>query len=283
VTAAAPRLLVVTDLDGSLLDEVGYGFEPAREALARLAERQIPLVLCSSKTRAEMEPLARVLGLAAPLIVENGGALVVPEAAGLEVPGARKEPGALVLELGHRRIKLARALAEIARETGAALRSFAALSVDEVSCLTGLGPAAARLAMERHFDEPFLLADPAAEPRVVEAARRRGLKVQRGGRFHHLMGSDKGRALHVLVGLFSARGELFETVGIGDAGNDLPLLEAVDRPIVIPRAGRVDPVLAECLPRAERAPEPGPAGWNAAVLAVLDGRRLPTVGEGSLV
>jgi mannosyl-3-phosphoglycerate phosphatase len=280
VTREPARLLVATDLDGTLLDEASYGFDDAREALERLAERSVPLVLCSSKTRAEMEPLAHSLGLGSPLIVENGGALVVPEALGLPVPGAREERGALVLELGARRPKLSRALAEIGRETGAAIRPFAALSVEDVSRLTGLAPDGARLAMQRHYDEPFLLDDAQAEPRVAEAARRRGLKVQRGGRFHHLMGgSDKGRALHVLVGLYSAQGERFETVGIGDAGNDLPLLEAVDRPIVMPRGGGVDPLLTQRLPRAERAPAPGPAGWNAAVLAVLEGRRLPSVGD----
>jgi hypothetical protein len=58
------------------------------------------------------------------------------------------------------------------------------------------------------------------------------------------------------------------------------VLAAVDRPIVIPRPGdRIDADLASHLPAAERAPAPGPAGWNAAILAVLAGRRLPTVGE----
>ncbi len=72
--------LVATDLDGSLLDETSYSFAPAREALAQLAERRAPLVLCSSKTRRELEALAASLAYAGPLalIVENGGALVVP-------------------------------------------------------------------------------------------------------------------------------------------------------------------------------------------------------------
>jgi mannosyl-3-phosphoglycerate phosphatase len=273
------RLLVATDLDGTLLDETDYRFEAAREALARLAERRVPLVLCSSKTRAEMEPLARELGLDSPLIVENGGALLVPQALRIAVPGAVADRGFLVLELGVPRPGLAAALGEIAREAEAELRPFASLSAEDVARLTGLSTQAARWALERHYDEPFLLADARAEPRVAEAARRRGLTVQRGGRFHHLMGgSDKGRALHVLVGLYSARGVRFDTVGIGDAGNDLPLLEAVDRPIVMPRPTGLDPLLAARLPGAERAPAPGPAGWNAAVLAVLEGRRLPAVG-----
>jgi hypothetical protein len=35
--------------------------------------------------------------------------------------------------------------------------------------------------------------------------------------------------------------------------------------------------MAAVLPDAEVAPAPGPAGWNAAVLAVLGGGRLPQV------
>ena len=67
------------------------------------------------------------------------------------------------------------------------------------------------------------------------------------------------------------------TVGLGDAANDLSFLRLVDRPIVIPRPNGVDPGLASALPHAERAPKAGPAGWNAAILAVLAGRLLPRV------
>jgi hypothetical protein len=69
---------------------------------------------------------------------------------------------------------------------------------------------------------------------------------------------------------------------LGDAANDLPLLRAVDRPIVVPRRdGRVEADLVRALPRAERAPLPGPAGWNEAVLAVLAGRTLARAAPGS--
>jgi predicted mannosyl-3-phosphoglycerate phosphatase (HAD superfamily) len=100
--------------------------------------------------------------------------------------------------------------------------------------------------------------------------------VVRGGRFHHLTGAtDKGEALSLLLDLLAAEGRRYRTVGVGDSGNDLAMLERVDRPIIIPRpSGAIDEVLAARLPRAERAPAPGPAGWNSAVLAVLAGRRL---------
>ena len=72
-----PNLIVYTDLDGSLLDGTTYSYEPATPALAALREQGIPLVLVSSKTRAEMEPLRQRLDHRDPFIVENGGAVAV--------------------------------------------------------------------------------------------------------------------------------------------------------------------------------------------------------------
>ena len=48
--------LVITDLDGTLLDGETYDVRPAQPGLDALRERRVSLVLCSSKTRAEMEP-----------------------------------------------------------------------------------------------------------------------------------------------------------------------------------------------------------------------------------
>jgi mannosyl-3-phosphoglycerate phosphatase len=272
---AAPSLVLVTDLDGCLLDEETYSHDEAGPALGALRESGALLVLCSSKTRAEMEPLARELAPSSPLtlIVENGGAVVVPEAllAPRGVPGRHRERDGWVLELGTSRRVLVLALAEIANETGASIRGFSSLSHDELQSLTGLSPGAARFAAERSYDEPFLPRTPADAALVEAAAQRRGLRVTRGGRFHHLTGpTDKGRALLALLGLLAADGRVFATVGLGDSPNDLSMLAAVDRPILVPRpGGTVDATLAAALPQATRAPAPGPAGWNAAVLQLL--------------
>ena len=79
------RLLVVTDLDGTLLDHETYSYAEAAPALAELRRRGIPLVLASSKTRAEMELLHAELGLSDPFICENGAAICTPTAGGVEV------------------------------------------------------------------------------------------------------------------------------------------------------------------------------------------------------
>lgn len=282
--APAEGMLVFTDLDGTLLDEVTYGFEPARPALEALRERGVPLVLCTSKTRAEMAPLAARLGLDSPLIVENGGAVVVP-AYVLPAPPAwaRREGDRVILPLGVERQVLLAALPEVAREAGVEVRPFAEMQAAEIAALTGLDPDAAALAGEREYDEPFVVLDatardPDLDARLDRAARARGLRVTHGGRLHHLTGpTDKGRAVRTLVELRPAPPGA-SSVGLGDAANDVPMLRAVDRPIVMPRrSGGFDPVLASALPHAERAPEPGPGGWARAVLAVLAGETLPAV------
>jgi mannosyl-3-phosphoglycerate phosphatase len=269
-------LVVVTDLDGTLLDEETYSYEDARPALEELRAQEIPLVLCSSKTIAEIEPLRRELRLEEPFIVENGGALVVPkDARGLAGRVKGRDGGPLVVPFGTPRADLVAALADIARETGVLLRGFAAMSARELSDRTGLDEEGAARAKARDFDEPFVLPDGAPESalaRVQAAASRRGLHVTRGGHFFHLLGPhDKGRAVSQLLHLY---GRAVRSIGLGDAANDLPLLRVVDEPILMPRArGGVDEGLASALPRAEVAPFPGPRGWNVAVQAAV--RRSP--------
>jgi mannosyl-3-phosphoglycerate phosphatase len=103
--------------------------------------------------------------------------------------------------------------------------------------------------------------------------------VTRGGRFFHLTGpTDKGRAVLELLRLYPGNGSGRVAVALGDSPNDLSMLQAVDRPIVVPRpGGACDETLAAALAGSERAPAPGPGGWNEAVLAVLRGERLPAL------
>ena len=75
---SAPRLLVFTDLDATLLDD-SYSWAPAAEAIERLKRGKHCLVLSSSKTLAEMHALALELDLNAPLIAENGATIAIPE------------------------------------------------------------------------------------------------------------------------------------------------------------------------------------------------------------
>lgn len=242
-------MIVFSDLDGTLLDRDTYSYAQAVPAMDQLRARGIPLVLVTSKTRAEVEALRAEMGNTDPFIVENGAAICFPGAAPL-ILGATAEAARA-------------ALAAAAPRAGATVRGFSSMSVDEIVACSGLSPAVAALAARREFGEPFLLdsGDPAA---LHAELVRLGFRLTRGGRFFHVLGgSDKARAV---LALAKARNE-DDTVGLGDAPNDLEFLRAVRRPILVP-SPHLDEMRAE-LPHALVAPAPGPAGWNQAVLSLL--------------
>ncbi|GKS59869.1 mannosyl-3-phosphoglycerate phosphatase [Nitrospira sp.] len=273
--ASPEQLLVFTDLDGSLLDPVTYSWDNAREALEQLSSREIPLILVSSKTRAEIEPLRLELQHRHPFITENGGAIFIPQGYFMSVSQeARIREGFEVIELGAPYASLLRALRDIEHAAGIQLRGFHDMTVDEVATRTGLTLDEAELAMRREYDEPFIIeGPPSLLPVIQREAAERQLSVTTGGRFHHLLGeSDKGRAcLHLLDRYrrhWHRPPKSIRSIGLGDSANDHPMLEVVDVPIAIQRAdGSYDPDLH--VAHLIKARGVGPVGWNSAVLDQL--------------
>ena len=260
--------LIITDLDGTLIDHHTYSADAARPALDAARSASVPIVPCSSKTLAEMRRLVEELDLVpAPLIVENGGALWFPAGWTRLPPGTttlRDESALLVL--GAEAEWLRPRLELVAAATGITARGFSRMTDAEVAQRTGLTIEVAALARQRQFSEPFVCDGDAVPLQTLDdAARRVGARVTRGGRFFHLIGdTDKGAAVGVLRGVCPPGTRL---LGLGDAPNDLPLLKAVDDAVVVPGAtGALHPDLVAALPNARHAPSTGPSGWNAAVL-----------------
>ena len=56
---AKPRLIIFSDLDGTLLDHNNYDWSAAKPAMERLSASDIPVVLNSSKTISEIRALDR--------------------------------------------------------------------------------------------------------------------------------------------------------------------------------------------------------------------------------
>ncbi|HZS11719.1 MAG TPA: HAD-IIB family hydrolase [Nitrospirales bacterium] len=250
-------IVIFTDLDGTLLDPHTYAWEPAREALELIRTRGIPLILASSKTRAEIEPLRFTLQHRDPFIVENGGAACLPKGYfPFPLDDATVRGPYQVIEIGLPYARLRSMLKECAQTVGADVRGFGDMSIEEVAECTGLTAAEAALAKQREYDEPFVIerGDPAA---FQACAAARGLACIHGGRFYHLLGpNDKGRAARALIACYTRlMGTMPATIAIGDSDNDLPLLSVVDHPI------RLVP------------PHIGPAAWNAAIVDQLGSLR----------
>ncbi len=264
--------IVFTDLDGTLLNHHDYSWAAAAPALALLRERDIPLILVSSKTAEEMLALRRELDNDHPFVCENGSLVVIPRQwllpLGLDVSLPEDEPFHYDFR-GADRQRILDALQPLRgqyRFTG-----FADMDVEEIAACTDLPVASAALAARRRASEPLLWQD---DPDKLEGfaatLARQGLRLIKGGRFYHVMGQcDKGDAVRYLQSLYRHhyRADVF-SIALGDSPNDLEMLKAVASPVIIPHpdgSHMSDPALKEVVV----APEQGAAGWRRSVVDIL--------------
>jgi mannosyl-3-phosphoglycerate phosphatase len=267
-----PKLIIFTDLDGTLLDRDTYSFEAAIPVLRVLKQNAIPLVLTSSKTRAEIELYRKKLENHHPFISENGGAIFVPKGYfSFQFPCDRGSEGYLVLELGTFYPLIIGVLNSIKKETGIRIRAFSDLTEEELTSLCGLSLREAEFAKKREYDEPFMIEGGKREVEMVkEKIEEKGMNYVWGGRFHHIFGkNDKGKAVEILKELYENEFFSISTVGVGNSLNDLPMLLAVDHPVFL--KGREDhpleiPLKIQNLTILDGT---GPFVWKEALLSLL--------------
>ncbi|MCA0919954.1 HAD-IIB family hydrolase [Pseudooceanicola nanhaiensis] len=251
-----PPFIVFTDLDGTLLDHESYSWEAARPALDALEALGVPVILASSKTAAEIAPLRAELGRAwCPAIAENG--------AGLLAPGADpQEPGPVYRELRAR-------LDQLAPEMRARFTGFGDWTDAEVAQVTGLPAENARLARIRAFSEPGVFdGTEAEEAAFVAALEALGVASRRGGRFLTLsLGGTKADRMAEAAAAWPG----CRTVALGDAPNDVEMLQTADIGIVIANdhAKPLPALEGEAEGRIRRSTKIGPAGWNEMILKLV--------------
>lgn len=279
-TATTP-LLVVSDLDGTLLDHHSYSWQAAAAALAAIERHNIPLVFNTSKTWAETRILQQRMGVRQPCIVENGAGVMIPADYFSPTPAdTQAMDGRQLKVFGTPYADIRAVIADLRREHGFRCVGFGDMSTAEVAGHTGLQAQDAARARQRLFSEPLLWRD--SEPRLgdfIDAVRARGLHFTRGGRFIHIMGaSDKGRAMLWLAQQYAPPRP--RVMALGDGENDIPMLAAADLAVVVRSPTHGPPTWPEdCSPAKDstaggRKPlitaEIGPAGWNSAVLAAIE-------------
>jgi len=265
------ELVIITDLDGTLLDQQTYSYQASLPMLRRLQSSRIPLILCSSKTRSEMEPLWRELELKDPFIVENGGAIFfLPDYFPFTVENAKVRGNFHILELGQRIDVLRPALLEAAQNHHVSIRSFGEMTIQEISQMTGLSRKNAQAASEREYDEPFMVRQ-INYGRLFTALRTKGFKITQGDRFFHLSrGSDKGKATQKLIELYQRVNPSVRSVGLGNAGHDLAMLRVVNTPILVRNPDRSwDSTITQNLAGIKKTMKIGPEGWSEAVAEIL--------------
>ena len=233
------RMVVFSDIDGTLIDHHTYAATASLPAIQWLAERDIPLVFCSSKTLAEQEYLQHELGVRHPCILENGSAIAIPAGYFKRLPRAftrlrmERRGGFEVFILAHAAIEdLYSLLGEVP-----GIRSFRNATDAEMQAATQLDGDALKNARLRMFTETLLRVPEGADFEVFEAyLSNAGWQLSRGGRFYtiHSAQVNKGLAVKYLKKAYRLNSAApFVFVAIGDSSNDAPMLAAADCPFLV--------------------------------------------------
>jgi mannosyl-3-phosphoglycerate phosphatase len=248
--------IVLTDLDGTLLEPDGTLRLEAREAISSLAMRGIQVCLLTSKTPAELGVIMADLELRGPSGFENGA-------------GIRLASGEI--EMSETAVPVA-ALREVLRylraRTGLAVRSLEELDDAKLATITRLSGSALSRVRQRHATLP-LIVDPRHDKLLIGAlptAPR--VRLVRGNRFLHLQGQhDKADVVPRLLELTGHVGRV--VVACGDAPNDAEFLAAASIRIIVPAKAGPHPKLMRRLPDAIVAPYPHGKGWAAVMNALM--------------
>jgi mannosyl-3-phosphoglycerate phosphatase len=227
------KTVIFTDLDGSLLNEK-YDFQDVKPIIERLVASGVPIVFCSSKTRAEIEFYRKKMGINDPFISESGAAVFIPRGYfQFNYAYTRQADSYDVIELGAAYSIIRKKLVGVKIKSASKIIGFGDMTKEEIAKDSGLPLELAKLAKRREYDEPFRIVE-GNEKEILNMISEEGLRYAQGGRYFHLTGnSDKGKAVAILKGLYSERLGKVKTLGIGDNLNDLSMLEVVDIPIFV--------------------------------------------------
>lgn len=235
------KRIVFTDLDGTLLDEK-YSFKKTRPALKIIKELDIPLIICSSKTRAEIEVYRKKLGNEHAFISENGGAIFIP----LNFFHKKNHEKYKIIKLGKTYKNLIKIFKKI--KTQIPVKGFSDMTSEELSKNSGLNLKEAKLSKKREYDEAFILENKKYEKKLLKLIKKYQLNYTKGGKYYHILGdNNKGKAVKILSKLYKNKYKKILTISLGDAKNDLPMLKSTNKSFLVK----------------------GPSEWNKTIIKLL--------------
>jgi mannosyl-3-phosphoglycerate phosphatase len=283
------KIVVFSDIDGTLIDIFTRNYGKSKELVNKLNESSIPVILCSSKTWAEQDVIRKDLGLESePFIIENGGAVIIPDGyfgshgggRGGTVDdlkhhyGMRVVDGYSVIELGRSSAEIRKVLQEVRSKTGIPFKGVSDLSIEELAKIVGMTHEEAERMSKRQYGETILEIDKTEKVQFEQALSEEGFQVIHGGRYFDVTaGNDKGKAVRILIDLYRKKlGDDTIFIGIGDSANDLPMLKLTDIAILVQKH---DGTWAEVdsndnnIPHVVKAEGIGPAGWENAFATII--------------
>ncbi|HPS30881.1 MAG TPA: HAD hydrolase family protein [bacterium] len=252
------RLIVFTDLDGTLLDPVTYECpQRSLEVIAFLQENGHFVIPVTSKTVSEMRAVCEKTGIKNGFSAENGSFTE------LILGNIRK-----VIRLGGMEGDVKKKFSNLKTIFDDNIVSTDEMPPEMLKALTGLQDVKAML--ERNFSVVFTFREGISLEDLRHAALKEECQIVKGDRFHHLisLSAEKGKAVSAIKDEIASiySGEQITTLAFGNSENDISMLEAVEHPFVIYEKGNIKPLMTKFPP----AVIPTVEGWHRTIEILKD-------------
>ena len=224
----ASKVLIFTDLDGSLLHRDTFKFDEIKDYLKQLISKGIFIIPNTSKTEKEILQFNYELGSNLPFISENGSAINGLELLNSELP---KE-----LILSREKDDLLNIFKNIVPiNLQNKCRLLSEMDKEQQSFIFGLKDEKLKMALDRKYTIPFVFEGNKNEKKELsKIVKKKGLALQEGGRVINLTDKvNKAKALQVFVRFFKKKNQNIKTIAVGDNYNDLDMLKTSDFPCLV--------------------------------------------------
>ena len=256
------KILIFTDLDGSLLHRDTFKFDKIKDYIIEIISEGIFIIPNSSKTDKEILEFNNELGINIPYISENGASIN-----GLDLLN-KDLPQQLILS------REKEALLNIFKKTVSSdlqnkCKWLSEMDEKKQSVILGKEYQKLQSALDRKYTAPFVFNGSKNEKKeLTKIIKKKGLFLQEGGRLIHLTDKvNKAKALQVFVRFFKKNNKNVKTIAVGDNYNDLDMLKTSDFPcLVFNDKFTLDEIPIDNLITTNK---PSPEGWADVIKMAL--------------
>ena len=222
------KILIFTDLDGSLLHRDNFKFDEIKDYLNLLISKGIFIITNTSKTEKEILEFHNELGSNLPYISENGAAIK-----GLDLLNSNLPKELILSREKDNLIKIFEK--SVPENLQIKCKWLSKMNKKEQSLIFGLEDKKLKMALDRKYTIPFIFEGNKSEKNeLVKIVKNKDLALQEGGRVINLTDKiNKAKALQVFVRFFKKNNKKVKTIAVGDNYNDLDMLKTSDFPCLV--------------------------------------------------
>ena len=222
------KILIFTDLDGSLLHRETFKFGEIKEYIKKLISKGIFIIPNTSKTEKEILEFSNELGSSLPYICENGAAIN-----GLDLLNADLPKELILSREKDNLLNIFKNIVPINFQNKC--KWLSEMDKKNQSLILGLEENKIKMALDRKYTIPLIFKGTKNEKnQLAKIIKNEGLFLQEGGRVINLTDKvNKAKAFQVFVRFYKKYQKNIKTIAVGDNYNDLDMLKISDYPCLV--------------------------------------------------